>query len=240
VAFDRRIFDRRIFDRRTKESIMSTPPKFVRLARAVPFLLACLLVGSACGVRTAASSTPTRALPTTTLLAKPPTPTRSPAPQWVTHTVTLEAGATPRSYKIDMPGALDRGMGSGPEGHTEVSFHYGGDYPADHPVVSEMYIYIDASVVTDSTVTCRTGAKITVGPGITGYQADSTNDTCDGTPPPAVRAFWIASGVCYLMRVAGMYSGPQDFNTRYGAIWQHILASFVPSAPPAAGDTTCS
>jgi len=220
---------------------MSTPPKLVRLARVVPLLLACLLVGSACGVGTAASSTPTTALPTTappttTLLAKPPTP------QWVTHTVTLESGVTPRSYKIDMPGALDSGMGSGPSGHTFVSFDYGSDYPADHPVAYEMTIYIDASVVTDSHVTCRTGAKITVGPGITGYQADSTTDTCDGALPPAMRAFWIASGVCYLMRVGvpAPYAGPQDFNMRYGAIWQHILASFVPSAPPASGGTTCS
>ncbi len=222
---------------------MSTPPTLVRLVRVVPLLLVCLLVGSACGVGAAASSTPTTtALPTAALPTKAPTPTRTPAPQWVTHTVKLESGATPRTYKIDMPGALDSGMGSGPAGHTFVSFHYDSDYPADHPVADEMTIYIDASVVTDGYLTCRTGAKITVGPGITGYQADSTNDTCDGTPPPAVRAFWIASGVCYQMRVAvpAPYSGPQDFNTRYGAIWQHILASFVPSAPPASGGTTCS
>jgi hypothetical protein len=226
---------------------MSTPPKRVRLVRVVLLLLVILLVSSACGVSATASSTPTTtALPTTTLPTKAPTPTRSPAPEWVTHTLKLpEGSATPtptRTYKIDMPGALDLGMGSGPSGHANVGFHYGTDYPADHPVAYEMNIGIDASVVTDSYVTCRTGAKITVGPGITGYQADSTNDTCDGALPPAVRAFWIASGVCYLMRVdvPAPYSGPQDFNTRYGAIWQHILASFVPSAPPASGDTTCS
>ena len=214
---------------------MSTPPQPVRFAI---LLFAIVLVSSACGVSTAVSSTPTI---TTSLPTKAPTLTSTPAPEWVTHTVPLaDSGTTTRSYQIGMPGGLDAGMGSGPAGHSEVSFHYGGDNSAGQPVAYEMYIYIDASVVTDQYLSCRSGVKITVGQGITGYQADSTNDTCDGSPPPAVRAFWIVSGVCFQMTVAVTYSGPQDFNTRYGAIWQHILGSFAPPAAPSSGDTTCS
>lgn len=84
------------------------------------------------------------------------------------------------------------------------------------------------------------GTPVTVGPGIIGYQAYSTNDTCDGTEPPYVRVFWKTQGVCFELTATTVYSGPEDFNTRYGAIWQYMLASFVPPSPPPSGGTTCS
>jgi hypothetical protein len=88
---------------------------------------------------------------------------------------------------------------------------------------------------------CRSGTRITVGPSITGYQTEgfSVTPTPGGCSSGSnVNAFWIANGVCYDLSMGGQ--PPDDtFMSRYGSIWQHMLASFVP-APAEPGGTTCS
>jgi hypothetical protein len=116
--------------------------------------------------------------------------------------------------------------------------------PPDHPAAEELTLELDAALVTDQTDSCRSGTRITVGPGITGYQSDNTNQTtaadCFAAPPPdEMRAFWMNGGVCYQLYDYGSFTGAKDFMSRYGALWQHMLASFVP-APAESGGTTCS
>jgi hypothetical protein len=170
-----------------------------------------------------------------------PIPTSTPAPEWVTYTVQGDA-------RIDIPGVLQLDRSSAPVGHGILGWH-DDQYPLqqDHPVAAEVIITLDAAVVTDEMFPCRSGTRITVGPGITGYQSDNTTlitaANCFAPPPPGeVRAFWITAGVCYQLRMSGGYASAsaQTFMTRYGAIWRHLLASFVPPPPPVSGDTTCS
>jgi hypothetical protein len=150
-----------------------------------------------------------------------------------------------RASRIDIPGVLQLARSSAPEGHGIVGWHddqY--PFPPDHPVAAEVDITLDAAVVTDQTFPCRGGTRITVGPGITGYQSDGFSSTSTpggcGFEGPVINAFWITAGACYDLHMVANYSGPQGFMTRYGAIWQHMLASFVPPSPPAPGESTCS
>lgn len=213
-------------------------------------LIVVVLASSACGVSTAASSTPTDASsptvdPTATITSVPlptegPAPTNTPAPEWVTYTTGLDA--TSRTYQIDIPGVLICGRSSGPPQHSILPCDMQGQpLPPDHPLAAEVNISLDAAWVTDGMYNCRSGTRISVGPGITGYQTYgfSVTPTPGGCSSGSyVNAFWIAHGVCYDLIMGGQ--PPNDtFMSRYGAIWKHMLASFKP-APAESGGTTCS
>jgi hypothetical protein len=169
-----------------------------------------------------------------------PVPTSTPAPAWVTYSVEVADTAT-RVYRIDVPGALTCGKSSAPPNHTILPCEYtGSPLPPQHPVGAEVSVELDAAWITDANFPCRTGVRVVVGPGIAGFQSDnvalSAPGNCfDPAPPTEVRAFWIAGGVCYQLR---MYAGasPQTFHARYDAIWRHMLASFAPAPAASSGD----
>src|SRR5258708_3806041 len=164
------------------------PASGARRTRRLPtsfalLLVAVVLASSACGTSgtgAVAPPTPTNTpLPTGTPM---PIPTSTPAPEWVTYTVLGDA-------RIDIPGVLQLDRSSAPIGHDIVGWH-DGQYPlqSDHPVAAEVIITLDAAVVTDETFPCRSGTRITVGPGITGDQSDNTTlitaAHCFPPPPP--------------------------------------------------------
>jgi hypothetical protein len=221
-------------------------------ARALSVLL---LVLAGCGSATTLAG-PSSALPTSTPWSTPtlgptaipwPTtaaPTSTPAPQWLTHVEALhDPGA--RTYRIDVPGVLECSLSSAPPEHDILPCNYpsGAQLPPQHPLAAEVAIALDAAWVSDQWFPCRDGRRIVVGPGITAYESDNLTLTAAGNcfePPfaPEIRAFWVAGGVCYQLRMEGN-SPAQTFLARYGAIWRHMLASFVP-APAASSGAACA
>ena len=77
------------------------------------------------------------------------------------------------------------------------------------------------------------GAKVvTVGPGITGYQQDTLtvgSHPSGGVGGPSISVEFVSNGSLISFSLAGPM--PRDtFLQRYGAIWQHMLASFTPGS----------
>jgi len=213
-----------------------------------------LLILAGCGSSTT-PAVPSGSLPTSTPWSTPtlspsatprpttPPPTSTPAPEWLTHVEALhDAGA--HAYRIDLPGVLVCSLSSAPPEHDILPCAYPSDaqLPPQHPLAAEVTIELDAAWVRDQNFPCRGGRRIVVGAGITAYESDNLTLTAPGNcfdPPPAseIRAFWVWGGLCYQLR---MYAGSpaQTFLARYGAIWRHMLASFVPAA--AASNGACA
>jgi hypothetical protein len=109
--------------------------------------------------------------------------------------------------------------------------------PKDQALFTEVSLTLFASITGGHP--CTQGKPITIGSGVTAYEDDSLDAP---TPPPGdgargpggLDANWEAGGVYFHMNLIATSGTPLShaaFRARYGAIWQHILNSFVPGPP---------
>jgi hypothetical protein len=111
----------------------------------------------------------------------------------------------------------------------------------------QAYIYVDPAPPQSLCTSALTGEKVSVGPGLTGYQrfreavpplggGGGGADTPSGDIP-YMELFVVASGVLMQFQLGGAPPATA-YTARYGAQWQHLLATFVPG-PPYAGAHAC-
>jgi hypothetical protein len=111
----------------------------------------------------------------------------------------------------------------------------------------QAYIYVDPAPPQSLCTSVLTGEKVSVGPDLTGYQRFR-----ESVPPPGgggggadnpsaetpyMELFVVASGVLMQFQLSGEPPATA-YTTRYGAQWQHLLATFVPG-PPYTGAHAC-
>jgi hypothetical protein len=205
---------------------------------AVALLAVMLLAG--CGVDGTASATssPTASAqpsPTATATAQPsPTPTTIIHGDWQTY-IDAKYG-----FHLDAPAILSFSYsapsGSGPD-DSYVSWKYDlskGPPPSDQDLFAEITVNVHATdtLTNGNSNPCTIGRRITIGSGVTAYEDDNPNYP---TPVPGGGATGpegldvnVMTGGVYLE--ISLFANPPTgtLETRYGAIWQHILNSFVP------------
>lgn len=104
---------------------------------------------------------------------------------------------------------------------------------------AETTVRVEYSTVIADTNLCPNGGKpITIGPGIHAVEEANVPPDSNGpaAPSPYVRVSLVAGGVAIRIELDGQ-GAPDTFFSRYGAIWQHMLASFA-TFPPLAPLTT--
>ncbi|HLY29744.1 MAG TPA: hypothetical protein VKQ36_01830 [Ktedonobacterales bacterium] len=189
--------------------------------------LATLALLSGCGSGGTAGATQTKT-PTPEANSATATPHTVDGVQYMTYTDPTYG------FQIDLPAYLDQviqpNIGSG----GSVTTMWSNVFATQDEVVG---VDITTKLVATKTITCQTGRPITVGPGLPGCEIDTY---LQPTPPPiqnsgtpgtnSVSAEFIANGV----EIGIMLGGDPPVATflqRYGAIWQHMLASFKPGPP---------
>ncbi|HEY7351097.1 MAG TPA: hypothetical protein VH599_22500 [Ktedonobacterales bacterium] len=174
-----------------------------------------------------------------------------------TATATTEASASPTpsihgdwqtytdpkyGFHLDVPALLSISFPVAPSGPDDsyVSWQYD---PSKGPPPSGQALFAEITVGYHATDTltggnpnpCTVGRRITIGSGVTAYEDDNPNYP---TPAPGGGASGpqgldvnVVTGGVYLE--ISLFANPPTgtLRTRYGAIWQHILNSFVPGPP---------
>ncbi len=163
-------------------------------------------------------------------------PTSSPQRDWQTYTDPLF------SFRLDVPAILAVVMNNRSPGGAEHSIRWqylpsGGPPSISQQAFTETTIDVLATTGTPgNTYPCPAGTPITVGPDIPAYQAEELTPPPTPTPghgasgfAPHIEAALVTGGVYITITLTGSNSYLQEhFLDRYGAIWQHILNSFVP------------
>lgn len=159
----------------------------------------------------------------------PPTPfafpTNTPPPEWqVYHDPQF-------GFSLEVPGVLSQLLQGGNASGTNITYQYdvtNGTPSAGVGVAAEMTIQISATTAGPNA--CTIGTPTTIGQGATAYVQIDLSGKLEGGNPFRVAARILSGGVFIEIQVAGQVK-PADFMARYGAIWQHILDSFVPGPP---------
>lgn len=199
---------------------------------ALVFLLSTLLAGCSLSGAPATQTSPTDTATTAaSATTAPATPTSAPQGDWQTYTDATYG------FHLDVPSILS--LGSLPDKNA-ASFSLLWRYSSPNQAPPNQALFAETSVnvyVTDtltdgSANPCTKGTRITIGSGVTAYEDDSLDFP---TPAPGGGAAGaggldvnVATGGVYLhITLYGNYPR-ETFRQRYGAIWQHILNSFVP------------
>lgn len=185
------------------------------------------LAGASGGIHSAAAAPTSQAASSTAVLAETPTPLAD----WHTYTFPEQ------DFQVDLPAVL------APQ---HALFFNGGagesiDWTYQQaPVVSPLreiaagtLVRIQYSTAITDTNLCPTaGTPITVGPSLPARQETDVPPTANG-PAVAylyVHASLVTGGEAIRIELQGQ-GPPETFFVRYGAMWQHILASFAPIPP---------
>lgn len=184
-------------------------------------LLLSALAGCAFTSNPAVGNQPTVAASPTTLAL----PTSTPPPEWQVY-------HDPRfGFSVEVPGVLSKLLQGNDPSSTSVTYQYdvtNGTPSAGAGVTAEMIIQISATITGPNT--CTVGTPTTVGQGTTAYVQIDLSGKPEGGNPFRVAARILSGGVFIEIQVAAQ-GQPANFMARYGAIWQHILDSFVPGPP---------
>jgi hypothetical protein len=173
------------------------------------------------------------------------TPTSTPAivahGEWETYTDALFG------FRLDFPAGIGITVVYQYNGEDDLLWNYdsrNGPPPPDLAPAAEIGGEIFASTGTGKPshtlrpdgppYPCAQGTPVTIGSGITAYQNETYTDPTPvpghgAIPGPSIEVNLETGGV-YLSIF--MYGSDRDhFLARYGAIWQHMLDSFVPGPP---------
>jgi hypothetical protein len=215
-----------------------------RALRTLTALLAGLLILSACGLSelfaSGGAATPggsrTASVPTSVPAGQP-----TPLEDW--HTYTFPA----YGFRVDVPAVLQPhhailiNGGSG-----EAIDWYYEQGPLGSPLrqaAADTSVLIQYSTaITDTNICPLYGTIITIGGGVAARQETNIPLAGSGPPPavPYVRVSLVVGGVAIRIELHG--TAPADtFFARYGAIWQHLLATFAtfPPQPPLGATHPC-
>ncbi len=221
-------------------------------------LLLVLLMLADCGVSKTASTQPSPSPTSSTQVSASPGASLTATPRLVgTPTIIVHGDwqtyIDPRyGFHLDVPALLSISfpaptiLPSGPD-DDYISWQYDtsqGPPPSDQALFAEItvYVYATDTLRAGEPNPCTIGEHITIGSGVTAYEADNPDYP---TPAPGGVAGGpgmllvnVATGGVYMQIILNANPPTGTMRTRYGAIWQHILNSFVPG-PPVPGTHPC-
>jgi hypothetical protein len=202
--------------------------------------LSSLVVGF---VRQVAVTSAPEASPSPSIVRKAtPTPTATSAPSLSTPDWRI-VRESEFGFRLDIPGALGSPHGffiNGTSGQGFDLSYYGAPL-ADALQRLETETHMEvlfSTAITDQNICPSSGTLVTVGPGISGRQQTDVPPTPTGPsqPYPYVMVSLVFHGVAIRLQLSAPQADPQTFLTRYGGLWQHVLAS-VSAVPGGPGDT---
>jgi hypothetical protein len=174
---------------------------------------------------------------TPTMVPTAATVASSPTPDWRVFTDSTYG------FHVDYPGALGASHGffinsTSGEGF-DLAYQGAPVEDALQRLETETEMeYLYSIHITDTNICPRGGTAVTVGPGITGQQQTDVPPTPTGPsqPFPYVMVSFVFHGVAIRIQLSAPQADPQTFLTRYGGLWQHVLAS-VAAVPGGPGDS---
>lgn len=215
-----------------------------RALHTLTALLSGLLLLSACGLADlfaiggAASPDGSR-----TASAPTSAPAGQPTPLEDWHTYTFLA----YGFRVDVPAVLQPHHAiliNGGSGEAIAWYYEQGSLGSPlRQAAADTSVLIDYSTaITDTNICPLQGIPVTIGGGMAARQETNIPPPGGGPPPavPYVRVSLVASGVAIRIELHG--TAPADtFFARYGAIWQHLLATFAtfPPQPPLRATRPC-
>jgi hypothetical protein len=191
---------------------------------------AALLAGSSTlSLRTpgpTATPTGTASLPTATLTTNPTDP------DWHTYSYPSEG------FRVDIPTVLypqhSLLINNGTGEQTDWVYQGAALGSPLREAAAETMVRVQYSTTIAETNLCPAGGTpITIGQGVRAYEEANVPPDSNGpaASQPYVRVSLVTGGVAIRIELDGQ-GAPDAFFSRYGPIWQHMLASFATFAPP--------
>jgi hypothetical protein len=214
-----------------------------RLPGCTLVLLLAMVILAGCGVGGTTSTQPSPTATATTRVSATPTAEASGTPTTTIHGNWQTYTDAKYGFRLDVPAILSLSFPvvptSGPD-DSYVSWQYDpskGSPPSDQALFAEVTVNVHATdTLTDGRPNpCTVGRHITIGSGVKAYEDDNPNYPTPapggGASSPQGLDVNVATGGVYLE--ISLFANPPTgtLMTRYGAIWQHILNSFVPGPP---------